>query len=72
MKCTLHLTTSNFNVTLGFYQLLQVDLETTIRSVTNRVTNTKLTESLDLHSIINKINTIASNTKTRPSECMVL
>ena len=72
MKCTLHLTTRNFNATLGFCQLLLVDLETTIRSVTNRVTNTKLTESLDLHSIVNKINTIASNTKSRPSEWVVL
>ena len=63
MKCTLHLINRNFNVTLGFNQLLRVDLETSIRSVTNKITNTKLTEILDFNSIINKINTTASNTK---------
>ena len=63
MKCTLHLINRNFNVTLGFNQLLRVDLETSIKSVTNKITNTKLTEILDFNSIINKINTIASNTK---------
>ena len=39
------------------------DLETSIRSVTNKVTNTKLTQSLEFHTVLSTmLTTVASNT----------